>query len=168
MEVFEFLMPIFTEYGYLAVFVMLLICGFGVPVPEDVTLVTGGVIAGLGHADVHTMFAVGMAAAPTLQNYVERQAWRVQAAPPEHEAALRKYVATGEGMWRTRIVLGLHRLGRVFPEPARSTAQTEGVTPGVHIRAHALRTAAWHRGREQYLQVKHRIFFGEIAASVGI
>jgi membrane protein DedA with SNARE-associated domain len=54
MEVFEFLMPIFTEYGYLAVFVMLLICGFGVPIPEDVTLVTGGVIAGLGHADVHT------------------------------------------------------------------------------------------------------------------
>ena len=61
MEVFQLLMPIFTEYGYLAVFVMLLICGFGVPVPEDVTLVTGGVIAGLGHADVHTMFAVGMA-----------------------------------------------------------------------------------------------------------
>ena len=61
MEVFQFLMPLFTEYGYLAVFVMLLICGFGIPVPEDVTLVTGGVIAGLGHADVHTMFAVGMA-----------------------------------------------------------------------------------------------------------
>ena len=61
MEVFQLLMPIFTEYGYFAVFVMLLICGFGVPVPEDVTLVTGGVIAGLEHADVHTMFAVGMA-----------------------------------------------------------------------------------------------------------
>jgi membrane protein DedA with SNARE-associated domain len=61
MEVFQFLMPIFTEYGYLAVFVMLLICGFGVPVPEDVTLVTGGVIAGLGYANEHTMFAVGMA-----------------------------------------------------------------------------------------------------------
>lgn len=60
MDVFQTLMPIFTEYGYAAVFVMLLICGFGVPVPEDVTLVTGGVIAGLGHADVHTMFAVGM------------------------------------------------------------------------------------------------------------
>jgi membrane protein DedA with SNARE-associated domain len=40
---------------------MLLICGFGVPVPEDVTLVTGGVIAGLGYADPHLMFAVGMA-----------------------------------------------------------------------------------------------------------
>lgn len=61
MEVFQFLMPIFTEYGYIAVFVMLLVCGFGVPVPEDVTLVTGGVIAGLGYANVHTMFAVGMA-----------------------------------------------------------------------------------------------------------
>jgi membrane protein DedA with SNARE-associated domain len=61
MEVFNALLPIFTEYGYLAVFVMLLICGFGVPIPEDVTLVTGGVIAGLGYADVHTMFAVGMA-----------------------------------------------------------------------------------------------------------
>jgi membrane protein DedA with SNARE-associated domain len=61
MEVFETLLPVFTEYGYLAVFVMLLICGFGVPVPEDVTLVTGGVIAGLGYADPHTMVAVGMA-----------------------------------------------------------------------------------------------------------
>ena len=61
MEVFNALLPIFTEYGYLAVFVMLLICGFGVPVPEDVTPVAGGVIAGLGYADVNTMFAVGMA-----------------------------------------------------------------------------------------------------------
>jgi membrane protein DedA with SNARE-associated domain len=61
MEVFNALLPVFTEYGYLAVFGMLLVCGFGVPVPEDVTLVTGGVIAGLGYADVHTMFAVGMA-----------------------------------------------------------------------------------------------------------
>jgi membrane protein DedA with SNARE-associated domain len=60
MEVFNALLPIFTEYGYLAVFTMLLVCGFGIPVPEDVTLVTGGVIAGLGYADVHTMFAVGM------------------------------------------------------------------------------------------------------------
>ena len=61
MEIFQLLMPIFTEYGYIALFVMLLVCGFGVPVPEDVTLVTGGVIAGLGYANPHTMFAVGMA-----------------------------------------------------------------------------------------------------------
>lgn len=61
MEVFNALLPVFTEYGYVAVFAMLLVCGFGVPVPEDVTLVTGGVIAGLGYADVNTMFLVGMA-----------------------------------------------------------------------------------------------------------
>lgn len=61
MDVFNALLPIFTEYGYLAVFAMLLICGFGVPVPEDVTLVTGGVIAGLGYADPHTMVVVGLA-----------------------------------------------------------------------------------------------------------
>ncbi len=61
MEVFNFLLPVFTEYGYWAVFGMLLVCGFGVPVPEDVTLVTGGVIAGLGYANPHVMFAVGMA-----------------------------------------------------------------------------------------------------------
>lgn len=61
MAVFNQLLPIFTEYGYVAVFVMLLICGFGVPIPEDVTLVTGGVIAGLGYANEHTMVVVGLA-----------------------------------------------------------------------------------------------------------
>lgn len=61
MTVFNALLPIFTEYGYIAVFVMLLICGFGVPVPEDVTLVTGGVIAGLGYANEHNMVLVGLA-----------------------------------------------------------------------------------------------------------
>lgn len=61
MAVFDALLPIFTQYGYLAVFLMLLICGFGIPIPEDVTLVTGGVIAGMGFADVNTMVFVGLA-----------------------------------------------------------------------------------------------------------
>ncbi|HJW07535.1 MAG TPA: DedA family protein, partial [Rhodanobacter sp.] len=30
------------------------------PLPEDITLVAGGVIAGLGYANVHTMFALAM------------------------------------------------------------------------------------------------------------
>lgn len=55
----DILIAIFTDYGYFAVFFILLICGFGVPIPEDITLVAGGIIAGLGFADVHTMFAVG-------------------------------------------------------------------------------------------------------------
>jgi membrane protein DedA with SNARE-associated domain len=48
MTIFHVLLPIFTEYGYVAVFLVLLACGFGLPLPEDITLVAGGVIAGLG------------------------------------------------------------------------------------------------------------------------
>ncbi|EFV63793.1 conserved hypothetical protein [Neisseria meningitidis H44/76] len=38
----------------------MVICGFGVPIPEDLTLVTGGVISGMGYTNPHIMFAVGM------------------------------------------------------------------------------------------------------------
>ena len=51
----------FVNFGYTAVFLVLVLCGFGVPIPEDITLVAGGVISGLGYANVHVMFAVGMA-----------------------------------------------------------------------------------------------------------
>ena len=57
----DILIALFTDYGYFAVFFILLICGFGVPIPEDITLVAGGIISGLGFADVHNMFFVCMA-----------------------------------------------------------------------------------------------------------
>ncbi len=60
MDILQFLIPIFTDYGYIAVFLVLLICGFGVPIPEDVSLVAGGVISGLGYANVHYMVLIGM------------------------------------------------------------------------------------------------------------
>ncbi len=60
MDLLTRLTTVFAENGYLAVFLALLICGMGVPIPEDVTLVAGGVIAGLGYANVHVMFAVTM------------------------------------------------------------------------------------------------------------
>ena len=60
MDILQLLIDFFTGYGYLAVFVVLLVCGFGLPIPEDITLVAGGIIAGLGYANVHTMFLVGM------------------------------------------------------------------------------------------------------------
>ena len=50
----------FQQFGYAAVFFVLVICGFGIPIPEDVTLVAGGVISGLGYTNVHIMFFVGM------------------------------------------------------------------------------------------------------------
>jgi len=56
----EFLINFFSTYGYFAVFGVLILCGFGLPIPEDVTLVSGGVISGLGYTNVHIMLVVSM------------------------------------------------------------------------------------------------------------
>ena len=58
----DILINFFSEYGYFAVLFVLILCGFGVPIPEDITLVSGGVIAGLYPESVnpHIMFAVSM------------------------------------------------------------------------------------------------------------
>jgi membrane protein DedA with SNARE-associated domain len=71
--VLDFLVEFFTAYGYVAVFIVLLLCGFGLPIPEDITLVAAGVIAAFsceeylifGNAirqchTVHLMFVVAM------------------------------------------------------------------------------------------------------------
>lgn len=60
MDLLERLVTIFAENGYIAVFLALLLCGAGIPIPEDITLVAGGVIAGLGYANVHVMALVTM------------------------------------------------------------------------------------------------------------
>lgn len=60
MDILQTLIDFFTGYGYQAVFIVLVLCGFGVPIPEDITLVAGGIISGLGYANVHVMFIVGM------------------------------------------------------------------------------------------------------------
>ena len=54
------LVAFFGEYGYIAVFACLILCGLGVPVPEDITLVSGGVISGLALANPHIMCAIGL------------------------------------------------------------------------------------------------------------
>jgi membrane protein DedA with SNARE-associated domain len=58
MDLLERLITIFAQNGYIAVFLALLLCGAGIPIPEDITLVAGGVIAGLGYANVHVMAVV--------------------------------------------------------------------------------------------------------------
>ena len=60
MDLLQQLIRIFAENGYTAVFIALMICGAGLPLPEDITLVAGGVIAGLGYANVHAMVALAM------------------------------------------------------------------------------------------------------------
>jgi membrane protein DedA with SNARE-associated domain len=61
MEPLSLLVTFFTDYGYMAVFGVLLACGFGLPIPEDISLVAGGIISGLKYTNVHVMFLVGMA-----------------------------------------------------------------------------------------------------------
>lgn len=48
----EFLLP-YQEYSYFLVFGILIGCGFGLPIPEDVVLVTGGILSGLGAESTH-------------------------------------------------------------------------------------------------------------------
>lgn len=55
------LVDFFQAYGYVMVFTVLLLCGFGLPVPEDISLVAGGIISGLGYTNVHVMLFIGMA-----------------------------------------------------------------------------------------------------------
>ena len=47
------------QFGYGFVFVVLVLCGFGLPMPEDVILVTGGVLAWL-ESDLDLATASGM------------------------------------------------------------------------------------------------------------
>lgn len=61
MDLLNNLVDVFGRSGYVAVFLALMLCGAGVPLPEDITLVAGGIITGLGYGDVHTMVLVGLA-----------------------------------------------------------------------------------------------------------
>jgi membrane protein DedA with SNARE-associated domain len=60
MQLLQTLVQFFLAHGYSAVFGVLLLCGFGLPVPEDITLVSGGVISYFGKTNVHIMLLVGM------------------------------------------------------------------------------------------------------------
>lgn len=51
--------------GYVFVFLVLVLCGFGLPMPEDVVLVTGGVLAWLS-SDLESVSLAGMFQDPGL------------------------------------------------------------------------------------------------------
>jgi membrane protein DedA with SNARE-associated domain len=62
MDILHELIGFFSAFGYLAVFLVLVACGFGLPLPEDITLVSSGVICGLTpDLNVHIMLGVTMA-----------------------------------------------------------------------------------------------------------
>lgn len=55
MEFFGFISSVFLEYSYIAVFGVLLLCGIGLPVPEEITLIAAGVAVYEGKAELVTM-----------------------------------------------------------------------------------------------------------------
>lgn len=55
MEILNFLIDFFSTYGYFAVFLVLIACGIGIPVPEDITLIAGGVICALSKTTSHLL-----------------------------------------------------------------------------------------------------------------
>jgi membrane protein DedA with SNARE-associated domain len=57
----DFLLNFYGPMPYIIVFGILLACGLGVPIPEDITLVVGGVLAYYGVCDVWVMIAVCLA-----------------------------------------------------------------------------------------------------------
>ncbi len=57
----DFLIDYYGPIPYLAIFVILLACGLGIPIPEDITLIAGGILTYYGVCDVWLMIAVGLA-----------------------------------------------------------------------------------------------------------
>ena len=57
----DFLIDYYGPVPYVAIFVILLVCGLGVPIPEDITLIAGGILTYYGVCDVKLMIAVGLA-----------------------------------------------------------------------------------------------------------
>lgn len=57
----DFLINFSAPVHYLVIFLVLLACGFGLPIPEDITLILGGVLSYFGLTDVTIMIFVGLA-----------------------------------------------------------------------------------------------------------
>lgn len=56
----DFLIDFYGPLPYFFIFLILLACGLGVPIPEDITLIAGGILAYYGVCDVWIMILVGL------------------------------------------------------------------------------------------------------------
>jgi membrane protein DedA with SNARE-associated domain len=56
----EWLQNYLSEATYVGIALVLFVAGLGVPIPEDIPLVFGGVMAGKGHINVYGHFALSM------------------------------------------------------------------------------------------------------------
>ncbi len=58
MDFFDALSGFLLEHGYLAVFVVLMLCGLGLPIPEELTLIAAGLVVYREQADLLLMILV--------------------------------------------------------------------------------------------------------------
>ena len=58
----EWLLSQLMTYVYAKLAVILVLCGLGLPIPEDISLIAAGYLAHLGKVEVHTVFVVCFAA----------------------------------------------------------------------------------------------------------
>ena len=59
-ELLAFIQP-YGTWSYFLIFAVLIACGFGLPIPEDITLVTGGILASRGIIDFNYCIILCMA-----------------------------------------------------------------------------------------------------------
>lgn len=57
---FQSLEPYFASGSYLAVFLVLLLCGIGLPIPEEITFIVAGYVVGQLDANIYLMIAVAL------------------------------------------------------------------------------------------------------------
>lgn len=60
MDWFAHLEPFFSHWSYLAVFLVLILCGVGLPVPEEITFITAGYVVSQIGADLNVMICVSL------------------------------------------------------------------------------------------------------------
>ncbi|MBP7636023.1 DedA family protein [Candidatus Ozemobacteraceae bacterium] len=60
MDWFAQLEPFFATWSYLAVFLVLVLCGVGLPVPEEITFITAGYVVSQTGADLNLMILVSL------------------------------------------------------------------------------------------------------------
>lgn len=56
----EYLLGFSSPYAYSLIFVILVACGFGVPIPEDITLIAAGILAYNEIGDVRLWVVIGL------------------------------------------------------------------------------------------------------------
>ncbi|MGL4368573.1 MAG: DedA family protein [Spirochaetota bacterium] len=97
----------YESFGYLSVFGVLLLCGFGLPIPEDISLIAGGIISGLGVTNVHIMVLVGYAGV-MLGDSIIYNLGRIFGK----KVFDKKIVGKSSGQWYDRILKSFNKNGK--------------------------------------------------------